>query len=53
MSNCTKEFRKGNLQCLGKFLDIDLRHVSFAPLDTTNVGPIEAADVSKFRLGHP
>ena len=53
MSNSTKEFRKGNLPCSGNSFNINERNASFTPFDTTNVGPIEAANVSKFLLGHP
>jgi hypothetical protein len=51
-SNSTKEFRKGNLQCLGNLLDIDERYVPFAAFDTTDIGPIQATDVSKLLLRH-
>jgi hypothetical protein len=53
LSNSTKEFRKGNLQHSCNSLDVDQRNASFAPLDPTDVGPIQAADVGKLLLRHP
>jgi hypothetical protein len=47
-----KEFSQGDLESHGDLFDVNERKIALTSLDSTHIGPVQAAQVGEFLLRH-